>query len=61
MLEIIEMTKSFKERKVLKDVTFKISSEIKVIIGLNGSGKSTLLRIIAGIIKPDKGRIIING
>jgi molybdate transport system ATP-binding protein len=46
---------------VLKDVTFKISSEIKVIIGLNGSGKSTLLRIIAGIIKPDKGRIIING
>lgn len=61
MLEIIEMTKSFKERKVLKDVTFKISSEIKVIIGLNGSGKSTLLRIVAGIIKPDKGRIIING
>ncbi|AIS53146.1 molybdate transport system ATP-binding protein ModC [Thermoanaerobacter kivui] len=61
MLEIISIIKSFKERKVLKDVTLKIASEIKVIIGLNGSGKSTLLRIIAGIIKPDKGQIIING
>ena len=47
---------------VLKNLSLNIySGEIVGIIGDNGSGKSTLLRIIAGIYKPDSGRVIING
>jgi len=48
--------------KVLDDVSFEVKKgEILGIIGKNGSGKSTLLRIIAGVYKPDKGSLKING
>ena len=47
---------------VLKDVSFRVKSgEVVGIIGKNGSGKSTLLRIIAGIYKPDSGRVKTDG
>ena len=47
---------------VLKDVSFDVKSgEVVGIIGKNGSGKSTLLRIIAGIYKPDSGRVKTEG
>ncbi|AGL01092.1 ATP-binding cassette domain-containing protein [Desulfoscipio gibsoniae] len=61
MLEAVDISKYFKEQAVLQEVTLKVGSEIKVIIGLNGSGKSTLLKIIAGIIKGDGGQVKING
>jgi len=45
----------------LKDVNFTLfDGEALGIIGRNGVGKSTLLRLMAGIIKPDKGQLIIN-
>ncbi|MEM3370383.1 MAG: ATP-binding cassette domain-containing protein [Candidatus Woesearchaeota archaeon] len=44
----------------LKDFSIKIKKgEIVGIIGPNGSGKTTLLKIIAGILKPDSGRVIV--
>ncbi|MFM7440035.1 MAG: ATP-binding cassette domain-containing protein, partial [Snowella sp.] len=46
----------------LKDVTFEITRGQSVgITGVNGSGKSTLLRMIAGLLKPDIGRIKVKG
>jgi len=61
MLEIKNISKSFGNRKVLKNVTLEVKkSEIMVILGLNGSGKSTLLKIVSGIIKPDEGKVIID-
>jgi lipopolysaccharide transport system ATP-binding protein len=46
----------------LKDVTFEIAKGQSVgITGVNGSGKSTLLRMIAGLLKPDIGRIKVKG
>jgi len=53
---------SFEEFWALKDVSFKLEDgESLGIIGPNGSGKSTLLKIIARVMKPDRGTIATNG
>jgi len=54
---------SFKYVKdcVIKDVSLEFkSNDINVIIGLNGSGKTTLIKLMAGIIKPNMGKVTIN-
>jgi len=49
---------SYEEFWALREVSFSLASgESLGIIGPNGSGKSTLLKVIAGIMKPDRGRI----
>lgn len=51
-----------KEFLALNDVSFELRrGEALGLVGKNGSGKSTLLRIIAGLIKPDKGEVRVNG
>ncbi len=46
----------------VKDVSFQVRrGEVLGLIGPNGAGKSTLLRILNGLIKPDRGKIIIRG
>ena len=49
------------EKQILKDVSLKIDDGFVVITGPNGGGKSTLAKIIAGIIKPTSGQIILDG
>lgn len=63
MIEIRSLTKGFKEgESVLKNIDFMINAgEFVVIKGKSGSGKSTLLALIAGILKPSEGEIIIDG
>jgi len=43
------------------DVNFKASSDVLGLLGASGAGKSMTLRCIAGLEKPDKGRIVLNG
>jgi molybdate transport system ATP-binding protein len=43
------------------DVSFEAGREVLALLGVSGSGKSTALRCIAGIDKPDEGRIVLNG
>jgi len=62
MIEFCNVTKSFDEDVVLKDVSFKIArGETKIILGSSGSGKSTILKLILGLIRPDEGQIFVEG
>lgn len=52
----------YQEFQALKDVSFTVKKgESLGIVGFNGSGKSTLLKVIAGILRPDKGSAKVNG
>ncbi len=51
-----------REKPILKDISFKINQNSKIIIqGESGSGKSSLLRILSGIFKPSHGNMYVNG
>ncbi len=49
------------DKEILKDVSIKVCDHLVVGTGPNGGGKSTLAKIIAGIIKPSSGKIILDG
>jgi phospholipid/cholesterol/gamma-HCH transport system ATP-binding protein len=62
MIDIINLVKSFGGQQVLKGVNLKIETgEVMAVLGRSGGGKSVLLRHILGLIKPDRGQIIIDG
>ena len=53
---------SYGANQVLKDLSFSIDAHEKVaILGGSGVGKTTILKLIVGLIRPDSGRIIIDG
>ncbi len=59
-LVVNNLSKSFRNTKVLEEVSFKVNEgKIVAITGENGSGKTTLMKLITGWIKPDKGAIYI--
>jgi molybdate transport system ATP-binding protein len=43
------------------DVSWTVGNELAVLFGYSGSGKSLTLRLIAGLVKPDSGRIVLHG
>lgn len=58
MLSVNNLQKSFKDKKVLKNISFEVrKGEIMAILGPNGAGKSTTIRNIMGIMYPDEGTI----
>ena len=58
MFKVIEIKKSFKNKEVLKGVSFTVEEGDKVaLLGNNGAGKSTLLKIIAGQLQANAGHI----
>ncbi|MBR6502265.1 MAG: ATP-binding cassette domain-containing protein [Clostridia bacterium] len=48
-------------KEILKDISMKIDDGFLAITGPNGGGKSTLAKVIAGIIKPTSGKILLDG
>ena len=58
VLEVDGLSKSFGERVALRDVSLDVrAGELLAVLGPNGAGKTTLLSILAGITRPDSGRI----
>jgi phospholipid/cholesterol/gamma-HCH transport system ATP-binding protein len=53
---------AFDDKVILRDVSFTLqTAHTKVFLGASGAGKSTILRLILGLLKPDQGRIFVNG
>lgn len=48
-------------KEILKDISLKVDERFVAITGPNGGGKSTLAKVIAGLITPTEGRIILDG
>ena len=60
MIKINNLSKSFDNKSILKNINFNIESGTIVgLVGVNGAGKSTLIRSIMGIYSPDNGSILI--
>jgi phospholipid/cholesterol/gamma-HCH transport system ATP-binding protein len=53
---------AFDEKVILREVSFTLrTGHTKVFLGASGAGKSTILRLILGLLRPDGGRIFVNG
>jgi phospholipid/cholesterol/gamma-HCH transport system ATP-binding protein len=62
VIEVIDLHKSFGSNHVLKGIDLTIyKGETMVILGRSGCGKSVLLRHMIGLMKPDRGRIMVDG
>ncbi len=62
IIQVEGLSKSFGQVPILKDLSLDIERDrITFIIGHSGAGKSVLLKLILGLIKPDEGRILVDG
>src|SRR3954469_24486263 len=53
---------AFDDKEILRSVSFTLKTgHTKIFLGASGAGKSTILRLILGLLKPDSGRIFVNG
>ena len=62
MLTVKNVTKVFGTHRAVSDLSFQVKTgEICGFLGPNGAGKTTTMRMIAGIIEPTSGTILVDG
>jgi lipopolysaccharide export system ATP-binding protein len=62
ILSTVDLTKSFKGRKVVDDVNLRIAQgEVVGLLGPNGAGKTTTFYIIVGLTAPESGQVLLDG
>src|SRR5208282_2017694 len=62
ILSTVELTKSYKGRKVVDDISLRIAQgEVVGLLGPNGAGKTTTFYIIVGLTSPDSGQVMLDG
>ncbi|QTN00632.1 ATP-binding cassette domain-containing protein [Sediminibacillus dalangtanensis] len=62
MIELENVNKRFMKKSALQDVSLELTKgKIIGLVGENGSGKSTTLKLIAGLVRPSKGSVKVNG
>ena len=61
-LEVCGISKSFDGKTVLEDVSITLNAgELVCLLGVSGAGKTTLFNIISGLVKPDEGKVLLDG
>ncbi len=62
MIETKNLKKSFEKKVAVEDISLTIKDgSIFGLVGTNGAGKSTFMRMLAGVLRPDKGEILVDG
>ncbi|BAB04101.1 ABC transporter ATP-binding protein [Halalkalibacterium halodurans] len=62
MISFQQVTKKYRQKAALQEVNLELTrGKIIGLVGENGSGKSTTLKLIAGLIYPTKGEVLVNG
>ena len=62
VVELRDISKSFGHVTALNDVTLHVhSGKVTCLVGDNGAGKSTLIQILAGVHRPDRGSLLVDG
>lgn len=61
-MEIVvdRISKAYKDKKAVNNVSFKLQKGVYGLLGINGAGKTTLMKMLCGITKCDKGKILID-
>lgn len=61
-IEFRNVTFAYDDQPVLNDISFRVlRGELLVVLSASGGGKSTILKLVLGLMKPDEGRILIDG
>ena len=62
VIDFTDVCLAFDEKVILDGVTFSLlPGRMKIVLGASGAGKSTILRIILGLLRPDRGHVMVNG
>jgi len=61
-IEFRDVVLAFDDRIILNKLSFKVmKGETKIILGGSGGGKSTIIKLVLGLLKPDSGRVFVDG